>query len=115
MKVIYIAGPFRGPTAWAIEQNVRRAETLALKVWQLGAVALCPHTNTRLFDKEADDIVFLDGTMELLRRCDAVLLTDDWQKSSGARAEVEEARSLKRPVFANIHDLHSWLLGEALR
>ena len=32
MKVGYIAGPFRGPNSWEIENNIRRAETLALEV-----------------------------------------------------------------------------------
>ena len=30
MKLVYIAGPFRAPTPWQVEQNVRRAESLAL-------------------------------------------------------------------------------------
>lgn len=28
MKVIYVAGPFRAPNSWEIEQNIRRAEAL---------------------------------------------------------------------------------------
>lgn len=115
MKVVYIAGPFRAPTPWAVEQNIRRAETLMFGVMRLGAAALCPHTNTRFFDKEFPDHWVLESTSELLRRCDAVLLTDDWMKSTGAITEVEVAREAKIPVFASIHDLHSWLLGEALR
>jgi hypothetical protein len=99
VKVIYLAGPFRGPTAWAIECNVRNAETWALEVARAGAMPLCPHTNTRFFHGEGDDRLWLDGTMELLRRCDAIVLVPGWGLSSGARAERDEAERLGLPVF----------------
>jgi len=109
MKVVYVAGPFRGNSAWDIECNIRRAETLALEVWRLGAAALCPHTNTRFFQNAAPDEVWLEGDLALLARCDAVILTDDWLRSSGARAEVLHAQSLKIPVFENLQALKGWL------
>lgn len=99
IKVVYIAGPFRGPSAWDIEENIRRAERLALEVWRAGYAALCPHTNARFFQGAAPDEIWLAGDLELLRRCDAVLLTPDWQKSSGAHAEREEALRVGIPVF----------------
>lgn len=115
MKVIYIAGPFRGPNHWAVEQNIRRAETLALEAWRLGCAVICPHTNTRFFDGAADDKIWLDGDIEIMLRCDAVLLTDNWQQSSGAKAEVAVARDAKIPVLLSLQELQSWLLGDALR
>lgn len=114
MRVVYIAGPFRGPSAWDIEENIRRAERLALEVWRMGAAALCPHTNTRFFQGAADDSVWLDGDLELLARCDAVLMTPDWHRSSGARAEEEFARKRGIPVFYESDILQKWLTGEPL-
>src|SRR4051812_24706808 len=46
MKLIYIAGPYRAATEWQVVQNIRRAEALALAVWQSGAACICPHKNT---------------------------------------------------------------------
>lgn len=109
LKVVYIAGPFRGPNAWEIEQNIRRAEALALEVWKIGAACLCPHTNTRFFQGAADDSVWLDGDLELLARCDAVLLTPDWERSSGARAEVEFAVKRGIRIFYDLRALSQWL------
>lgn len=105
MKVVYIAGPFRGPNAWEIEQNIRQAETLALKVWLAGGACICPHANTRYFQGTGPDSIWLEGDLEILRRCDAVLTTADWARSSGARAEVELASSLNIPVF------HAYRIG----
>lgn len=109
MKVVYIAGPFRGPNAWEIEENIRRAERLALQVWRAGAVALCPHTNTRFFQGAADDAVWLAGDLEMLSRCDAVIFTPDWHQSSGARAEYDYATGHGIAVLHSIYDLRQWL------
>lgn len=109
MKVVYVAGPFRGPSAWAVEQNIRRAEELGFEVALRGAMPSIPHTNTRFFDGTLTAEFWLAGTMELLRRCDALVTTDDWQRSTGARGEVAEAHRLRIPVFHTIGELAQWL------
>lgn len=110
LAVIYVAGPFRGANAWEVEQNIRRAEGLAFQVAQLGAMPLCPHTNTRFFDGTLTGQFWLDGTLELLRRCDAVVFTPCWLRSSGAKAEHAEAERLGLPRFYSIAELADWLL-----
>ena len=114
MKVVYVAGPFRGPNNWDIEENIRRAERLALEVWRSGAACICPHTNTRFFQGAADDAVWLDGDIEILNRCDAVVMTEDWQRSSGARAEEKHARENNIPVFYSLDALREWLKPEVV-
>jgi hypothetical protein len=109
VKVVYIAGPFRGPNTWEIEQNIRRAEALALEVWRLGAACICPHTNTRFYQGAAPDNIWLEGDLEIVRRCDAVLMTPDWQRSSGARGEYDLAFSLEIPIFFSLYSLSSWV------
>lgn len=109
MKVAYIAGKFRGRTAWEIECNVRRAEGVALEVARLGIMPLCPHTNTRFFHGECDDEFWLEGTLELLRRCDCIVMVPVWRDSSGARKEYIEARRLRLRAFHSIAGLAVWL------
>ena len=99
MRLVYLAGPFRGANSWEVECNVRRAEALALRVWQNGAACICPHTNTRFYQGAADDTVWLEGDLEILRRCDAVVATWDWARSQGAKAEIGLATRLNMPVF----------------
>ena len=110
MKIVYVAGPFRGVNAWEIEQNIRRAEQLGMKVALAGAMPLIPHANTRFFHGTLGDEFWLDGTLELLRRCDAIIMTDDWRRSSGATAEREEAIARHMPVFESneINLLERW-------
>ena len=109
MKVIYIAGPFRGPNHWAIAENIRDAERAALKVWQMGAVAICPHANTAHFQDAAPDYVWLKGDLEILRRCDGILMLPTYKESHGAKAEMQEALTLGMPVFFDHAQLKDWL------
>jgi nucleoside 2-deoxyribosyltransferase len=105
MKVIYIAGKYRGATPWAVEQNIRAAEDVAARVIQAGMMPLCPHANTRHMESLADDAFMLAGTLELMRRCDAVLLVPNWMDSVGALAEVAEAHRLGIPVFSEVEHI----------
>jgi len=114
VTVVYIAGPYQGASAWAIEENIRRAERLALAVWQLGAVALCPHANTRFFHGAMHDATWYAGDLELVARCDAVLLTEDWRRSRGATEERAFAESRGIPVFETLDALHAWLTAGAV-
>ena len=112
-RVIYVAGPFRGKTPWDVEKNIRRAEELALRVANAGAMPLCPHTMTRYFDRQCTDAFWLEGTLELLRRCDAVIFTDAWAKSAGAIGENQEAMR-KIPIFheARFKELEEWIRNQ---
>ncbi len=110
MKVIYVAGPFRGKTPWAIEQNVRRAEGAALWLWQEGFAVICPHTMTRHYQDSAPDVVWLEGTLELMRRCDAVFVLSRWESSAGTLGEIAEAKRLGLPVIYDSFDALPLLL-----
>lgn len=117
MKVVYVAGPFRCASthmpgqqdSWGIQQNVMRAMSLGIEVWRAGAAALIPHANTMFFQNAAKDEVWLDGDLAMLAKCDAVIMTPDWERSTGARAEHEFAAERGIPIFYDIDRLRSWL------
>lgn len=99
MKAAYVAGAYRAETIYEIVQNIRRAEEVALELWRFGYVALCPHLNSALFDGACDDSVWLAGSLELMRRCDLVVVIPGYTSSDGSMAEVEEARERGIPVY----------------
>lgn len=110
MKVIYIAGPYRNSAGeYFVRQNIRRAEEEAIFVWKSGAVAICPHKNTAGFGGAAPDHVWLEGDLELLKRCDAVYAIDGWSASSGATAEVAFAKQNNIPIFFSKSEVKAWL------
>lgn len=112
MKVIYVAGPFRAATPWRVEQNVRRAEELALEVWKMGHAAICPHTNARFFSGEAPDEVWLEGDLAILKKCDAIIFVEGWKESSGSVVEHKFAVHRGIAFFYDLEDLGKFLNGE---
>lgn len=70
---------------------------------------LIPHANTAHFDGTLSAEFWYEGTLELLRRCDAVMLVAEWEDSKGVKAELEEARARKMPIFMRIDQLMAWL------
>lgn len=93
LKVVYIAGPISGANGWEHEQNVRRAEEMALLVWATRrALAECPHTDSRYISGALPYEVWAAGELVKLARSDAILLMPDWQDSPGARGEELFAR-----------------------
>ena len=109
MVVVYIGGPYSAISQHHIELNIRAAEALALEVWKLGAVAICPHTMTRFYEGALPRETWLEGDLELLRRSDALLLVRGWEESAGTRAEVQAASRLKIPIFERLEWLNRWL------
>lgn len=93
----YVAGAYRAPTSWGVECNITRAREVAAFLWANGFPALCPHTNTAHFS--GSDELFLAGTLEMLRRCDAVVLVPGWESSAGTLSEIAEAKRLGIPVY----------------
>ena len=109
-RLVYIAGPYRASTRWGEECNVRRAEIIGHLVAALGAYPVIPHANTRPYFADAQPGPFwLAATLELLRRCDAVVFMEGWGESEGARAERAEAERLGIPVFDGTPALGAWL------
>ena len=112
MKVIYIIGPFRAENSWEVEQNVRRAEAIALEIWKLGAVPICVHAMCRNYSGAAPDDVWLKGDLELLKRSDAAYVLPHIWRSSGSQDEVKMCEERKILTFGHLHNLKTWLRGD---
>ena len=104
MKVIYVAGKYNAPTEWELVLNIRHAETEARKLWKQGWAVICPHKNTAHFgglldDPIADRNMWLDGDLEMIRRCDAIYMIQGWEKSGGAVEELKLAKELDLEIL----------------
>ena len=68
MKVVYLAGPYRAPTEYGVQQNIEAASRVALEGWKLGAVCICPHKNTAFVGGVLPDAAWPQGRFEPNRR-----------------------------------------------
>lgn len=108
MKVIYIAGPYRAKHSWQIHQHIHRSWEMALNIWSHGHIPLSPHLIGMHMDGIASEEVFIEGTMELMRRCDAIVLLRGYEESSGSLGEIAEANRLGIPIFYGFSELTEW-------
>ena len=123
LPLVYVAGPFAGPTNYDVQQNVARAEAIGLHIASLGAMAVIPHTMNRNFFGQKNETFWLAGVIELMRRCDATVFIKGWDQSKGAMAERDVVEELEQPCFFAEHDgwddilrdwIHAWQLRRAL-
>lgn len=94
MLIAYIAGPYRANTEWGVEQNIAKAEAVALKYWKLGYAVICPHKNTAHFGGAMPDETWLEGDIEIMKRCDVVVMSQGWEDSVGSVVEHRIAINL---------------------
>lgn len=100
MRLAYIVGPYS--SRWGIfgrVRNIYKARKVAINWWRKGYAVISPHSNTALFDKYAPYETWIAGDLEILSRCDLLILMDGWENSKGARRELAEARRLHIEVM----------------
>lgn len=107
MRLVYIAGKFRGANHWEIACNVHEAEAAAMRVAELGGMPVVPHSLGQRMQGTLNDEFWLEGTLLLLSRCDGILLLPNWVRSAGARAEADYAERLGIPRFGIGHLKHT--------
>ena len=99
MRIIYVSGPYRAETLEGIRANIDYAGAVALRLWQMGYVCICPHKNTGWYPETDGD--WIAGDLEIIKRLllgvDSVVMLPGWEKSEGATTEKEyaENRGLK--------------------
>jgi hypothetical protein len=100
--VLFLAGPYRDPRGpHFIRENIERARAAAVHYWQRGFTVFTPHLNSYLMDGAAPDEAFIRGALEILRRCDIVVMLPGWQRSAGALAEHALAQELGMEVWVH--------------
>jgi len=114
MKLIYVSGPITAPTAWEVEQNVRRAEAASMELFRRGVTNICVHAQGRFMDGVLKHGEWLKHDLAIIDRCDAVYIcVEKFSHSLGTCMEVEYARGQRKRVFRadEIEALIAWATG----
>jgi hypothetical protein len=93
-EIVFLSGKYRGD----IQQNINKARLVSQKLWQQGFIVICPHLNTANFDGICPDDIWLNGYLEILKRCDSIYMMKDWEQSQGAVKELSLAKELDKKV-----------------
>ena len=101
MRVIYVAGRYHSSCEWELEGFIRQAEDASLRLWRDGWSVICPHKNTAHFGGALGipDSTWLEGDIEILKRCDAIYMLSNWKESSGAKEELKIAEQLGLEIY----------------
>ena len=121
--LIYVAGRYRAATREAIAENIEAARLVGVAAARLGWYPVIPHCNTAHMelDLQHDDEFWLAGTLELMTRCDAVVLVDGWETSIGTAGEIAKADQIHLPVFRRMdllpgaEEFIAWLFATEAR
>ena len=111
---IYIAGAYTAPKRWEMTDNVHRARAVAVQVLRTipGTFPIVPHQLDAGFEDECTYEQVLEGTMEVMRRSDAVLVVEspNLSGSKGAHKEILECKRLNIPLFYTVEGLRQAIL-----
>lgn len=110
IPVVYIAGPYRGRTSDQVDKNIYAARHFGIEAIVVGWSPVIPHCNTQRLEvalPAVSDEFWLESTLELMRRCDAVLMVAGWESSVGATNERDKALRLGMPVFNSLAEMPS--------
>ncbi len=102
MKLMYIAAPFSGESPEDVALNIEAARQYGKLIARKGWMPVIPHANTAGFDLTNPSIGYefwIEGTKELLRRCDAAFFGPGWENSKGSKGELDEALLRRMPCF----------------
>jgi len=119
MKIVFIAGPYNGDGSFeSIEENIRKAEKYQIALADNLIGFFCAHNHTEHFNSgrgaTAPEVFYYELDFEFLKRmANAVLAVPGWEKSWGARQEIEWAEENNLKIFypkdpTDIKDIIKW-------
>jgi nucleoside 2-deoxyribosyltransferase len=101
--IIYLAGAIRPKLDQTLEGNVAKGKAIALELWKKGYAVFSPHANSdlpiSLADKEVESSKWLNGDLEILSRCDVLVVIPGWEYSDGTKDEIRFANNHGIPVY----------------
>jgi hypothetical protein len=92
----YVAAPFSGD----VQENMRNITEICQQIYEEYPeyTILSPLHNHSFLDETADWHKVLKHCLELLSKCEVLILTGDWEMSQGCLMEFQYAKEHRIPV-----------------
>jgi len=104
--LIYVAGKYSGN----VDENIAAARKVSIALWEKGHAVICPHLNTAHMEIDCGVSyeAYMQGDFNIISRCDALVMIENWRDSKGAKREHKYAESLGIPIYyaPDVPDLH---------
>lgn len=100
--IYYVCSPYRGKTPEQVQVHFDYAVQLTREMLLYGHCPITPHLyiTACVNDDEPDERkIGLEAALELLEKCDAVIVGQRYGISEGMATEIEKAKQLNIPVF----------------
>lgn len=80
--------------------NINIARQHAIKIWNRGDAAICPHLNTACFEYDCDATYdqYIAGDLLMVDRCDVIYMLPNWEHSKGAIMEHQLAVDIGKEI-----------------
>ena len=101
--LVYVAGPYTGDT----EPNIRAAQRVAAQLISPSVFPVVPHEMNQHLAHCGDIGYWYRATLEIMLRCDAVVLVERWCESTGAIAEVAAAHRAGISVYETVAEFEA--------
>jgi hypothetical protein len=107
MKLVYISGPYSAYEIPGMDgdyfssaYNINVARQHAIKIWNRGDAAICPHLNTAHFEYDCDAAYeqYIEGDLLMVDRCDVIYMLPNWRYSKGAILEHARAVLMDKEI-----------------
>jgi hypothetical protein len=90
--------------------NYKQSKKAAAEVWRKGHYYYLPGYDAIIFDELDGDygrggLNFYKAGLEWVRRCDAILIYNGLEDSSGVQAEVELAKELNKTIYYSLEEI----------
>jgi len=99
----YLSAPMSAPDALTRTHHHLAALGVSARLWEAEALHYCPHRNSPQVgttDVSYESWIAMD--LEVLRRCNYILMAGDWNHSPGCRRELAVAMHLGLPVVYTV-------------
>ena len=106
--IYYVCSPYRGKTPEQVQVHFNYTVDLTREMLLYGHCPITPHLyiTASLNDNDPEERkIGLEAALELLKKCDAVIVGQRYGISEGMAAEIETAKQLNIPVFYRDHNI----------